>query len=129
MNSMALLTFQNVALTLLNDGWKLSTFLGNSKLLIANVGAAICIVLGAVMVIAALVKVATGLLSHGKKQTEWVPVVVLGVVGILFLGSAVLIKNTVATNNTSNNLTDAFSNMGSNGDAVNESGWNIYEDQ
>lgn len=128
MNSMALLTLQNVALTLLNDGWKLSTFLGNSKLLIANVGAAICIVLGAVMVIAALVKVATGLLSHGKKQTEWVPVVVLGVVGILFLGSAVLIKNTVATNNTSNNLTDAFSNMGSNGDAVNESGWNIYEE-
>ena len=128
MNSMALLTFQNVALTLLDDGWKLSTFLGNSKLLIANIGAAICIVLGAVMVIAALVKVATGLLSHGKKQTEWVPVVVLGVVGILFLGSAVLIKNTVATNNTSNNLTDAFSNMGSNNDAVNDSGWNIYEE-
>lgn len=125
MNSMALLTFQNVALTLLDDGWKLSTFLGNSKLLIANVGAAICIILGAVMVITALVKAATGLLSHGKKQTEWVPIVVLGVVGILFLGSAALIKNTVATNNVSNNLTDAFSGMGSNDNTIKDSDWNL----
>lgn len=128
MNSMALLTLQNVALTLLNDGWKLSTFLGNSKHLIANIGAAICIVLGAIMVIVALVKVATGLLSHGKKQTEWVPIVVLGVVGILFLGSAALIKKTV-TENSSNNLTDAFSNMGTDGNAIEGSDWDLDQTQ
>ena len=125
MNSMALLTLQNVALTLLDEGWKLSTFLGNSKHLVANVGAAICIILGAVMVIVALVKVATGLLSHGKKQTEWVPIVVLGVVGILFLGSAALIKKTVATDETSNDLTDAFSNLGTDGNAIEGSSWDL----
>ena len=126
MNSMVLLTLQNVAFTLLADGgWSLSKFLGNSKNLIANVGAAICIVLGAIMVIVALVKVATGLLSHGKKQTEWVPIVVLGVVGILFLGSAALIKTTVATDSTSNDLTNAFSNMGTSDDALENSGWDL----
>lgn len=90
------LTLQNVAFKFLaGSGWTLGHFANSSKDLAANVGAAACMILGAIMIVVALVKVATGLLSHGKKQTEWVPILVLFVAGCLFVGASAIIKQTV----------------------------------
>lgn len=107
------LTLQNVAFNLMADGWKLQNFVDSGKDFAANIGAAICMILGAIMIVVALVKAATGLLSHGKKQTEWVPILVLFVAGIIFVGAAGVIKSTVAGNDgLGSSLGNTIQNMG-----------------
>ena len=113
------LTLQNVAwkffMLMDNTGgtWTLQNFTSSGKDLAANVGAAVCMILGAVMIVVALVKAATGLLSHGKKQTEWVPIVVLFIAGVIFVGAAGVIKATVAgQDGLGKQLGNTIQNMG-----------------
>lgn len=66
------------------DKWSLETLLLNSKNYAVIIGGGIITLIGVILIIVAGVQIATGLMSHGKKQTNWVIVIVMLIVGGIF---------------------------------------------
>lgn len=75
----------NRAIAAVTMDWDIGTFLQNATSTIKNWGGLIIILIGVVMVIAAVWKAAHGLMSHGKTQTNWVIVIILLVLGGAFM--------------------------------------------
>lgn len=61
--------------------WDLGTFLDNAAKTLKSWGGLFFVLIGMVMLIIGIYKIASGLISHGKKQVEWVPAIVLILVG------------------------------------------------
>lgn len=61
--------------------WDLGTFLTNSKTTIQNWGGLFIMLLGVIMVVAAVYQAAKGLISPQKSQTNWLLVVCLFIAG------------------------------------------------
>lgn len=81
--------------------WRICTVLDNVRSLMIEWGAALMMVIGVVMVIVGIWKIAQGLISHGKTQVNWVVNILLIIVGILFCaGSAFFRKMTESSNNS-----------------------------
>ena len=57
------------------------TIVKNAKNQVTTVGGSILMLLGAVAVIVAGYKIVTGLMSHGKKETNWFVIIILIIVG------------------------------------------------
>ena len=64
--------------------WSLDQLLKNSKTYAIGIGGGIITLSGVILMIVAGVQIATGLMSHGKKQTNWVIVIVMLIVGGIF---------------------------------------------
>lgn len=75
------MTLQNLAHTM--SGWSINNFLANLNKNLSQWGGMLIVVVGLVMVIVAVVKIAKGLMSSGRGQTNWVLNIVL-----FFLGGA-----------------------------------------
>lgn len=67
-----------------DDNWNLMQLLTNSKTYAVAIGGGIITLIGVILMIVAGVQIATGLMSHGKKQTNWVIVIVMLIVGGVF---------------------------------------------
>lgn len=65
--------------------WDLTNFLENSKEQLEKWGGSIILIVGVVMIIAAVWQIASGLMSHGKKQTNWAIALLLLIVGGAFI--------------------------------------------
>lgn len=74
-------SLQNFANTM--SGWSINNFLTNLNKNLNLWGGLLIVVVGLVMVIVAIVKIAKGLMSSGRGQTNWVLNIVL-----FFLGGA-----------------------------------------
>lgn len=61
--------------------WDITTLLSNLTETLKNWGGMVIIMLGVVMIIVAVWKAATGLISHGKTQTNWFVVAALLIFG------------------------------------------------
>lgn len=67
--------------------WDVGSFLENLLTSVKGWFGTIVILIGAIMVGVAIYQVATGLISHGKKQTNWFVVILLFLLGgAFFLG-------------------------------------------
>lgn len=56
-------------------------FLTNSATKLKQWGGLLLILIGVIMMIVAVVKVASGLISHGKKQVSWVVCIIMFILG------------------------------------------------
>ena len=71
------------------SGWSVTSLLAGGAQTLQTWGALILFILGCAAIIAGVYKLVTGLVSHGQKQTSWVVVILLILVGgILTVGSA-----------------------------------------
>lgn len=61
--------------------WDITSFLTNSATQLRTWGGLIMILIGVIMIIVAVYQIATGLMSHGKKQTNWVVAILLLLIG------------------------------------------------
>lgn len=68
-----------------SGGWDIGSFLENSTTTIKVWGNYFIILIGVIMVIWAAWQIGSGLMSHGKKQTNWFIAVALLIVGGAFL--------------------------------------------
>lgn len=66
---------------LTSTGWDLGSFLENSFVTLGTWGASFVMILGIICIIYAVWQIATGLWSHGKKQTNWFVAILLLIVG------------------------------------------------
>lgn len=81
--------------------WRICTVLNNVRTLMISWGAALMMVIGVVMVIVGIWKIAQALISHGKTQVSWVVNMALIIVGVLFCaGSAFFRKMTESKNDS-----------------------------
>lgn len=71
------------------DQWSVTSLLAGGAQTLQTWGALILFILGCAAIIAGTYKLVTGLVSHGQKQTSWVVVILLILVGgVLTVGSA-----------------------------------------
>lgn len=71
------------------DQWSVTSLLAGGAQTLQTWGALILFILGCAAIIAGIYKLVTGLVSHGQKQTSWVVVILLILVGgVLTVGSA-----------------------------------------
>lgn len=101
--------------TLLGD-WSVNNVLNSLTTKLRSWGGLLMVVIGVVMCIVGIFKIAQGLISHGKTQVNWVINILLICVGALFcVGGSFF--NTL-TDGTNNGIGHAISNelegMGSN---------------
>jgi uncharacterized membrane protein YidH (DUF202 family) len=61
--------------------WDLGSFLQNATATLKQWGGYLIMLMGVVAVVIGVVKAVTGLMSHGKKDTNWLVVAVLIIVG------------------------------------------------
>lgn len=73
------MTLQNLAYTM--SGWSINNFLANLNKNLSQWGGMLIVVVGLVMVIVAVVKIAKGLMGGGRAQTNWVLNIVLFFIG------------------------------------------------
>ena len=64
--------------------WDLTSFLSNAENQLKAWGGGIILIIGVAMIIAAVWQIASGLMSHGKKQTNWAIALLLLIVGGAF---------------------------------------------
>lgn len=89
-------TAEKVANTMTSTGWSVGNFLNNLNANLTTWGGAFIVVVGLVMVIVAVVKIAKGLMSGGRNgQTNWVLNIVLFFLGgsLAFGGGWSLLQN------------------------------------
>lgn len=65
--------------------WDLGSFLQNATQTLKDWGGYLIILIGVVMVIAAVYQIAKGLMSHGKTQTSWPIAIILLILGGAFM--------------------------------------------
>ena len=69
--------------------WSVTSLLAGGAQTLQTWGALVLFILGCAAIIAGVYKLVTGLVSHGQKQTSWVVVILLILVGgVLTVGSA-----------------------------------------
>lgn len=76
--------------------WDIGSFLNNTKSTLQSWGSSLIILIGVVMVIVSVYKIASGLISHGKQQTNWAIAIILLIVGGAFMVGGWTFVNTVA---------------------------------
>lgn len=82
-------TIMLTMLTGAGSNWSVTKFLENLTEQLKKWGGLIMVLLGVVMVIVAVYQIASGLMSHGRKQTNWfVAVALLLLGGALCVGGA-----------------------------------------
>ena len=90
-----------MATAMLATVWRICTVLNNVRDLLRWWGGALMMVIGVVMVLVGVWKIAQALISHGKTQANWVVNIALIVVGILFCaGTAFFMAMTSSENNS-----------------------------
>ena len=100
-------------------GWEVNNVLNNVRELLITVGQGLMMIIGVVMIIVGIFKIASGLMSHGKQQVNWVINILLILVGALFCAGSVFF--TMFTNNDGNNsvggmIADELNNLGQGDD-------------
>ena len=73
-----------VPLSKTSSNWELGTFLQNATSTLQKWGGYFIILVGVVMILFAVYQIASGFISHGKKQTNWFIAVALLLVGGAF---------------------------------------------
>lgn len=78
-------------------------------------GSGLMVIVGIVMIIVAIFKIAQGLMSHGKTQVNWVINILLIVVGALFCAGGAFFKNTLTADGEDgigNAISNELTNLG-----------------
>ena len=75
------------SLIMTGSGWDLTTFLTNSKDTLEKWFGLVTTLIGIVMIAVSIWQIASGLMSHGKKQTNWPISIILLIVGGAFAGA------------------------------------------
>ena len=78
------LNYLNHLTILAANKWEVNNLLNNLTSKLRGWGGALMIVIGVVMCLVGIFKIAQGLISHGKTQVNWVLNITLIVVGALF---------------------------------------------
>lgn len=76
--------------------WDIGTFLNNTKSTIQSWGGSLIVLIGVIMVIVSVYKIASGLISHGKQQTNWAVAIILLIVGGAFIAGGWSFVSSVA---------------------------------
>lgn len=66
------------------SGWSIENVLKNAGDMLRNIGVWFLVIVGIIMILVGGVKIAQGLISHGKTQVSWVVNILLIIVGALF---------------------------------------------
>jgi len=98
-----------------SGGWEVNNVLNNVRELLITVGQGLMMIIGVVMIIVGIFKIASGLMSHGKQQVNWVINILLILVGALFCAGSVFF--TMFTNSNGNDsvggmIADELNNLG-----------------
>lgn len=80
-------------------GWSVSNVLKNIANKLRVWGSGLMIVIGIVMIIVGIWKIASGLISHGKQQVNWVVNILLIIVGALFCAGGAFFANVLTSEN------------------------------
>ena len=75
--------------------WSVENVLSNVKGKLVQWGALIMMIVGVVMIIVAIFKIAQGLMSHGKTQVNWVINILLIIIGAIFCAGSAFFTNTL----------------------------------
>jgi uncharacterized membrane protein len=65
----------------------ITTFLTNATETLKKWGSLFMILLGVILIIVAIVKIASGLISHGKKQVSWAVCIIMLILGGAFVAA------------------------------------------
>lgn len=68
-----------------DSNFDITTFLTNATSTLKGWGGLVIVLIGVVMVIVSIFKIASGLISHGKKQVNWVVAILLLIIGGAFI--------------------------------------------
>lgn len=74
-------------------GWSINNVLNHTKERLVDWGSILIMVIGVVMIIVGIFKIAQALISHGKTQVNWVINILLIVIGALFCAGSVFFRN------------------------------------
>lgn len=86
---------------LADSTWSVNNLLDNLTEKLRGWGGALMLIIGVVMVIFGIFKIAQGMISHGKTQVNWVLNILLIVVGALFcVGGTFFSKLTSSANDS-----------------------------
>lgn len=77
----------NLMLAAMASKWDISTFLTNLTNQLQRWGGLVIVLIGTVMIIVAVWKLATGLMKQGQGQTNWFIVLILFLVGGAFVAA------------------------------------------
>lgn len=69
-----------------SGGWDLGTFLEKSQLTLNTWFGLVVLILGIVAILYSIFQITTGLMSHGKKPTNWGVAILLLIVGGVLVG-------------------------------------------
>lgn len=81
----------------LSGAWDLNSFITNATNAAKTWGGSFIMLLGAIALIVSAYQIITGLISHGKKQTNWGVSLVLLLVGGAFLAGGFGLMDTIAS--------------------------------
>lgn len=97
---------------LFGDNWNVVHVINNTGDLVKKIGSALLIVIGAVMIIVGIFKIAQGLISHGKTQVNWVVNILLIVVGALFCAGAGFFLKLTAEDGVGKDIANTIIDLG-----------------
>ena len=90
-----------IVLAIAANGWKINNVLNNTTNNLRSWGGLVMVIVGVVMCIVGIFKIAQALISHGKTQANWVINIMLILVGALFcIGGAFFDKLTSSGNDS-----------------------------
>lgn len=95
--------------------WSVNAVLANVKKRLISWGALLMMIIGVVMIIVGIFKIAQGLISHGKTQVNWVVNILLIIIGALFCAGATFFKGTLtAEDGIGASLANDLNSLGGN---------------
>ena len=96
--------------------WNANTFLNNVAKTLTSWGGVIMVIVGIIMIIVGIWKIASGLMSHGKQQVNWVINILLIVIGALFCFGRVFFKRMASQDNNGfgKGVADELNGLGGN---------------
>ena len=97
--------------------WNLNNVLENTKTRLIDIGCLLMMVIGVVMIIVGIFKIAQALISHGKTQVNWPVNILLIVVGALFCAGSAFFKTLTDSGEDSfgGALADELNSLGGGG--------------
>lgn len=91
--AMYLMSFLPAGLVTMLLDWRINNVLENLRSSLRSWGAGLMMIVGVVMIIFGIFKIAQGMISHGKTQVNWVVNILLIIVGALFCAGSTFFES------------------------------------
>lgn len=98
----------------LKGDWNIMNVMGKTGDMARDIGAGLMVVIGIIMIIVGIFKIAQGLISHGKTQVNWVINILLILVGALFCAGGAFFSNmlTAESGGVGDAIVDTLNQLG-----------------